>query len=407
MKISIVGAGPSGLYLSILIKRRCPHWDVKIVEQNAFDSTFGFGVVLAEAGLGRLRAADAATHDALVEKMTFTTHQIITTRETPIAIKRPNAGGGAIARIDLLQILQRAATAAGVKIEFGIRIQDLADLDATGMSDADVIVGADGINSSLRSACEPQFGTTRETLTNHFAWFGVGKAFPTAALVFREHRGGAFVAHYYPYSSDRSTFVAECDDATWRVLGMEEMTGDERQKLFEEVFAPELDGHALISNNSAWRQFPVIRNASWTAGKVVLIGDAETSAHFSIGSGTRIAMDDAIALAEALVRDGDDPAVTASDRLQRFAATRGPEKSKLISASEKSYRWYERIGEWMKQYTPCEFVYAFMTRTGRIDEDRLAAAYPELMQQIKLAQAQRQADADDETAGADRRGKIA
>ncbi|KQW64904.1 FAD-dependent monooxygenase [Variovorax sp. Root411] len=389
MKISIVGAGPSGLYLSILIKHRCPHWDIKIVEQNAADSTFGFGVVLAEAGLSRLRAADAPTHDALVEKMIFTTHQIITTRETPISIRRPNAGGGAIARIDLLQILQKEATDAGVQIEFGVRVQDMADLDAAGLSDADVIVGADGINSSLRTACESQFGTTRESLTNHFAWFGVGKAFPTAALVFREHRGGAFIAHYYPYSESNSTFVAECDDATWQTFGMAAMTAEQRQQLFEEVFAPELDGHALISNNSTWRQFPVIRNARWAAGKVVLIGDAETSAHFSIGSGTRIAMDDAIALADALVNDGDDAAVTAVERLARFAASRGPEKLKLIAASEKSYRWYESIGEWMKRYTPYEFIYAFMTRTGRIDEGRLAAAYPELMQQIKLAQAQR------------------
>lgn len=406
MKISIVGAGPAGLYLSILIKRRCPHWDVKIVEQNAPDSTFGFGVVLADAGLSRLKAADASTHDALVEKMTFTTHQIITTRETPISIKRPNAGGGAIARIDLLQILQKAAMEAGVEIRFGVRVQDPCDLDAAGMADADIIVGADGINSALRSACESQFGTTRESLTNHFAWFGVGKAFPTAALVFREHLGGAFVAHYYPYSATRSTFVAECDDATWRAFGMEEMTLDERQKLFEQVFAPELDGHALISNNSTWRQFPVIRNASWTAGKAVLIGDAETSAHFSIGSGTRIAMDDAIALAQALVKDGDDPAVPPLERLKQFAAIRGPEKSKLIAASEKSYRWYEQIGEWMKRYTPYEFIHAFMTRTGRIDEGRLAAAYPELMQQIRLAKGSR-SQAGDAPAGVDQSGQVA
>jgi 2-polyprenyl-6-methoxyphenol hydroxylase-like FAD-dependent oxidoreductase len=213
----------------------------------------------------------------------------------------------------------------------------------------------------------------------------VGKAFPTTALVFREYEGGAFVAHYYPYGPSSSTFVAECDHASWKRFGMEQLSAEERQNLFEKVFAPELGGHSLISNNSAWRQFPVIRNAHWTVGNAVLIGDAETSAHFSIGSGTRIAMDDAMALAEALVRDGDDESVTPLNRLRRFVETRGSEKSKLISASEKSYRWYENIAEWMRRYTPYEFIHAFMTRTGRVSDERLAAAYPELMQQIQNA----------------------
>ncbi|MEJ8859911.1 FAD-dependent monooxygenase [Variovorax robiniae] len=388
MKIAIVGAGPSGLYLAILVKRRCPHWQVSVVEQNAADSTFGFGVVLADTGLSRLKAADEATYDAMVGKMTFTTHQIITTKETPIAVKRPNAGGGAIARIDLLHVLQDAAKDAGVDIRFGTRIQHPNDLRQFGLDDADVIVGADGINSVVRSAYESEFGTTRESLTNHFAWFGVGKAFPTAALVFREYEGGAFIAHYYPYGPSNSTFVAECDDATWQRLGMEQMSAVQRQALFEKVFAPELGGHTLISNNSAWRQFPVIRNAHWTSGRFVLIGDAETSAHFSIGSGTRIAMDDAIALADALVADGDDPGAAPLERLARFAKARGQEKSKLIGASEKSYRWYEDIAKWMRQFSPLEFIYAFMTRTGRVSDERLAAAYPELVRQIEAERSQ-------------------
>lgn len=382
MKIAIIGAGPSGLYLAILVKRRCPHWQISIIEQNEADSTFGFGVVLADTGLARLKAADQATHDALVAQMTFTTHQIITAKETPIVIKRPGHGGGAIARIDLLNVLQRAAIHAGVDIRFGTRISHPDELQQFGLDDADVIVGADGINSILRTANEAGFGTSRSFLSNHFAWFGVGKAFPTAALVFREFEGGAFIAHYYPYGPANSTFVAECDQATWERFGMEKMSAQARQELFEKVFAPELDGYPLISNHSAWRQFPVIRNAQWTVGNAVLIGDAETSAHFSIGSGTRIAMDDAMALADALVHDGDEISVTALDRLQRFAQTRGPEKSKLISASEKSYRWYENISEWMQRYSPYEFIHAFMTRTGRVSDERLALAYPELTQQI-------------------------
>ena len=252
MKIAIIGAGPSGLYLAILIKRRCPDWQISIIEQNEADSTFGFGVVLADTGLARLKAADEATHDAMVAKMTFTTYQIITARETPITVKRPGPGGGAIARIDLLNVLQLAAIAAGVEIRFGTRISQPDELRQFGLGDADVIVGADGINSILRTADEAAFGTSRSFLSNHFAWFGVGKAFPTAALVFREYEGGAFIAHYYPYGPSSSTFVAECDHATWERFGMAKLSADARQGLFEKVFAPELGGHSLISNNSAW-----------------------------------------------------------------------------------------------------------------------------------------------------------
>ncbi|MGH6624990.1 MAG: FAD-dependent monooxygenase [Burkholderiaceae bacterium] len=383
MKITVVGAGPAGLYLSILVKKRYPDWTMDVVEQNAPDSTFGFGVVLADTGLTRLQAADGATYRELVAKMTFTTHQVITQGETPVAIKRPNAGGGAIARIDLLNVLQKAASDAGVNIRYGVRLDHPDQLQNIG--NADIVVGADGVNSVVRTADEEAFGTTRTFLTNHFAWFGVGKAFPTAALVFRNYKGGAFVAHYYPYSTTNSTLVAECDHPTWERFGMAQLDAEARQQLFETVFAKELDGHRLISNNSVWRQFPVIRNARSVHGKTVLLGDAETSAHFSIGSGTRIAMDDAMALADALTADGDNEAITATQRLQRFAEVRGPEKAKLISASQKSYLWYENIAEWMQRYTTLEFVYAFMTRTGRVSDERLASGYPELFRQIVQA----------------------
>ncbi len=380
MKISVIGAGPGGLYFSILVKKRHPHWTINVVEQNAPDSTFGFGIVLAAAGLSRLEAADAQTYAALVKNMTFTTHQIITLGETAVSIKRPYGGGGAIARIDLLTQLQKVALDAGVNIRFKTRFDDPAS--SPELMDADVIIGADGVNSMVRVGDEAGFGTTHDALSNHFAWFGVGKAFPTSALVFREYKGGAFVAHYYPYSQGNSTFVAECDHATWQLLGMEAMDGDARQALFETVFAPELDGHRLISNNSSWRQFPVIRNRNSVSGNKVLIGDAETSAHFSIGSGTRIAMDDAMALADALTADGDDASVTPVQRLQRFEKVRGPEKAKLIGASQNSYRWYEDMGKWMRRYSPLEFIHAYMTRTGRMGNGRLAANYPELVQQL-------------------------
>jgi 2-polyprenyl-6-methoxyphenol hydroxylase-like FAD-dependent oxidoreductase len=386
MKIAIVGGGPSGLYLSILVKRRRPDWPVTVIEQNSADSTFGFGVVLADSGLNRIQAADAQVYRALIEKMTFTGCQTISLKEQPIDINHP-AKGGAIARIDLLHVLQALAQQAGVDVRFGQRIEHPRELAALGLGDADVVVGADGVNSVVRAAHEKDFGTSKSFLTNHFAWFGTPRVFTKSALVFRDFQGGSFVAHYYPYCASGSTFVAECDHATWLRFGMEAMGNDARQHLFEQVFAPELGGAPLISNNSNWRQFPVLQNRHWTAGNCVLIGDAQTSAHFSIGSGTRIAMEDAIALAEALTEfaPAGMPEPTALERLRRFGERRGPQKAKLLTASRKSYLWYENIGEWMRRYTPHEFLHAFMTRTGRMSEKRLSEQYPELFAQFGRA----------------------
>lgn len=386
MKIAIVGGGPSGLYLAILVKKRQPAWQVSVIEQNAADSTFGFGVVLADSGLARIQTADAEVYEKLVGKMTFTSCQTINLKGHPVDIDHP-AKGGAIARIDLLHVLQETADQAGVDVRFGQRIAHPDDLAALGLGDADVVVGADGVNSVVRAAHEESFGTTKTFLTNHFAWFGTRKVFEKSALVFRQYQGGSFVAHYYPYCVTGSTFVTECDHATWLKLNMGSMTDDERQQLFELVFAPELAGEKLVSNNSTWRQFPVTRSSNWTAGNHVLIGDAQTSAHFSIGSGTRIAMEDAIALAEALTEDapGGDGGPTPLQRLATFVHRRGPEKDKLLTASRKSYLWYENIGVWMQRYTPFEFIHAFMTRTGRMGNERLAQQYPELFAQFEKA----------------------
>ncbi|CAG2156311.1 FAD-dependent monooxygenase [Cupriavidus numazuensis] len=372
MKVTIIGGGPSGLFLSILLKERMVDVDIDVFEQNPEDATFGFGVVLADTGMANLRSASPTVVDRLAQVMRFNDQHSIVCHEHPIIMKKPGAGGGAIPRISLLSVLQQRALEFGVRVTYNKRIADFDTIDA------DLIVGADGINSQLRAANEAGFGTTRRLLSNHFAWFGVEKPFPSPALVFRKYEGGYFVAHYYPYSDSMSTFVAECDHQTWLDFGMEDMSAEARQALFERVFAPELDGYGLVSNNSVWRQFPVILNANWHVGRQVLIGDALTSAHFSIGSGTRIAMEDAMALADAIVaHPADVPAA-----LRQYDAVRKPEKAKLISASEASYTWYENIREWMELPTPHEFVYRFMTRTGRVDADRLRAQFPALMAEL-------------------------
>lgn len=370
MKIAVIGGGPSGLFLAILIKRKLPDVQIDVYEQNPLGATFGFGVVLADTGLSKLRQAAPDVVDELSKAMVFTGAQTIVLEDDAVQVQRPGKGGGAIPRISLLAILQDHAQRVGVRVLHEQRIEDLDAIKA------DLIVGADGVNSLVRNADEAGFGTFKRILSNHFAWYGVNKAFKNPALVFRSHLGGYFVAHYYPYSDAMSTFVAECDDQTWHELGMAAMTPEQRQQLFQTVFAPELEGYPLVSNNSSWRQFPVVRNATWHVGNRVLIGDALSSAHFSIGSGTRIAMEDAVTLADCLTGTPDDiPAA-----LRAYVKQRQPEKAKLIDASEASFNWYERIREWMADSTPHEFVYRFMTRTGRIDVPRLRAQFPELVQ---------------------------
>jgi len=375
MKIAIAGGGPSGLYLALLVKKRRPDFDVTVYEQNRAEDTFGFGVVLADTGLQHLEQADQPTHDALRAAMVFSSQQTISLDAQRMDIKRPGAGGGAITRIQLLRILQQHAQDAGVRLSFQCRMGASKGILADELAASDLVVGADGINSAIRAQQAEAFGTTQYSLTNRFAWFGTKRLFPNPALVFRTFEGGHFIAHYYRYSDTMSTFVAECDEATWFSSGMDKMTDVERQALFERIYAPELEGEKLISSNSVWRQFPVIRNEKWSVGKTVLIGDALSSAHFSIGSGTRIAMEDAVALAQAIVdHPGDVPGITAA-----YEAKRRPGKTRLIEASEHSFNWYEDIAEKMACGNVHEFVYDFMTRTGRIDGERLKAQFPELV----------------------------
>jgi 2-polyprenyl-6-methoxyphenol hydroxylase-like FAD-dependent oxidoreductase len=364
MRIAILGAGPAGLYLAYLIKRRRPDWDVTVVEQNRADATFGFGVVFSDRALEFLREDDEATYSAIAPHVESWSDIALVHRGERVVVD--GVGFAAIGRLKLLQVLQARARSVGVEPTFGRVVNDLDELGS-----ADLIVGADGVNSLVRRTHEKQFGASTKFLTNHFAWFGTTRRFETLTQTFIENDLGFFNAHHYRYGPELSTFIVEVDQATFARAGFAQMSEAETRTFCERVFAEALEGHALISNNSIWRRFPIVHNEHWRAGNGVLIGDALHTAHFSIGSGTRLAMEDAIALDRAIAAYPDD--VVAA--LNACESARRPILEKLVSGANRSAIWYEQFAQHM-QLPPLDFAMSYVTRSGRVDIDRLRKLSP-------------------------------
>ena len=369
MKVIVVGGGPSGLYFSLLMKKRFADADVHVFEQNPRDATYGFGIVLAERGLKRLEKADPASFQAIMEASFMSRHRMIRHPDEQIFVEG-GGYGGAISRLKLLEILEEHCVGAGVRISYESRIDSTSEMET-----ADLVVGADGVNSVVRRRREKEFGTTQWLLTNRLAWYGTTRHFAYPLLSFKKTEFGCFVAAGYGYTERMSTFVPECDAQTWTRSGMDRMDEDKRRRFTETVFAEELGGAALISNASVWRPLPVIRNREWSSDRYVLIGDALHSAHPTIGSGTRIAMEDSISLVEALILHP----TSIPDALATFRRLREPGKQKLVDAAEKSFMWYEGFSDRLLALEPVEFVFDFLTRTGRVDRSRLEAEYPRFM----------------------------
>lgn len=373
MKITVVGGGPSGLYLAYLVKRDRPGDRVLVIEQNPPDATFGFGVVMADGGLQQLRQVDEQSFERIMRDMYWVDSQRFCHGGDWLWIdkKRP---GGAIERIKLLNTLQSLCIQQGVELVYEQRLDDSRVL-----ADADLVVGADGANSTIRRMREAEFGVNARLLGNRFAWYGVDKVFDSSYLDFRFIPGGALVGHFYPYSSTHSTFVMECDASTWTATGMDRMTDDERREFTQSFFVDRLSGRALIANKAVWRQFSVVAVDRWHIGNWVLIGDALRPAHYSIGSGTRLAMEDSIALYRSIVKfPGNVPAI-----LDDFVRERAPIKAKLMSASENSYTWYEKFQSLMRENGLVGLAHNFLTRTGRITPERLVAEFPRFMERYR------------------------
>ncbi len=373
MRIAVIGGGPAGLYLALLAKTWLPSCDVEVFEQNPHGATYGFGIVLADRGLEYLRAAHPESAEMIEASGYVTRHRIVRHRSETIFIEE-DAYGLAIARLRLLEILGDGCRNVGVRVRYGTPVSDVRRL-----ADYDIVVGADGAHSVVRQAAAEQFGSTFRTLTNRVAWYGTKLHFPYPLLSFKSTDRGHFVGVGYPYSERAGTFVAECDRTAWEVGGVGSMTDGERTALAESIFREELEGHALISNRSVWRRLPVVRNARWSVGNHVLIGDALQSAHPSIGSGTRIAMEDAIVLARSIARG----APNVPEILHDFEETRRPGRQKLIDAMDLSIDWYEDLSNRVAAVDAPALVFDYLTRTGRITESRLRASFPRFMQRYE------------------------
>jgi 2-polyprenyl-6-methoxyphenol hydroxylase-like FAD-dependent oxidoreductase len=370
MHIAILGAGPAGLYLAYLIKRRSPETAVTLVEQNPADATFGFGVVFSDRALEFLREDDEATYSAITPHMESWSDITIVHRGERVTID--GVGFSAIGRLKLLQLLQARARSVGVEPSYQRAVKSLGELGKV-----DLVVGADGVNSLVRRSNENRFGASVRLLTNRFAWFGTDKRFETLTQTFIETEAGSFNAHHYRYSSDLSTFIVEVDQPTFARAGFAEMGEAETRVFCEHVFAQTLDGHRLISNNSIWRQFPIVHNQHWAADNCVLVGDALHTAHFPIGSGTRLAMEDAIALDRALAHSGNVGAA-----LVAYEAARRSTLEKLVSGANGSATWYEHFAEHMR-LAPVDFAMSYITRSGRVDIERLRKLSPRFVAQFE------------------------
>ena len=358
MRILVAGAGPAGLYFSYLAKRAHPDWQVRVFEQNPADATFGFGVVFSDRALEFLQADDPATYALITPELEAWVDLHVVHRGERKVID--GIGFAAIGRLHFLRLMQRQAASAGVVLEFNTPVGDIAGYD--------LVVAADGANSTVRRSVD--FGTRVTHCSNKFAWYGTPRRFDKLTQTFLQNEHGMFNVHHYPHAADMSTFVVECDAATWTRAGFAAMPEDETKAYLERVYARVLQGAPLVSNKSVWRNFPNVRNERWWAGNIVLIGDALRTAHFSIGSGTRLAMEDAIALNKAL---DSHPAI--EDGLRAFEAARRPIVDKLVAAADSSGAWYDRFAEHMN-LSPRDFAWSYIQRSGRIDPERLARISP-------------------------------
>src|SRR5581483_5572499 len=375
MKVDVIGGGPAGLYFAILAKKAWPQMDITVYERNRPDDTFGFGVVFSDETLDAFRKYDRESYQAITANFAYWDDIEIHHKGTVHRI----GGNGfcGCSRVTLLRLLQERAQALGVTLAFQVEI------DPAAHRDADLIVAADGINSRIRAEHADAFKPSTHLRRNKFTWMGSTRPFDAFNFFFRETEHGIFIAHCYQYEPGFSTWVLETDPDTWQRAGLDRLDETQSARFMEGVFAKELQGHKLIINRSMWRNFPAIRCERWTHENIVLMGDAKATAHFSIGSGTKLAMEDAIALYESFKATAGK---TVSGRdvkpaLAHFETERRLEVEKTQHSADVSLVWFEHVRRFWDM-DPTRFAFGLMTRSKAITYDNLALRAPEIVAAI-------------------------
>ncbi|MFL5793760.1 MAG: FAD-dependent monooxygenase [Actinomycetota bacterium] len=364
MRIGVLGGGPAGLYFALLAKRADPAHEITVVERNAPDATFGWGVVFSEETLGALRDADYPSYVEITD--TFARWSAI---DVVYGGRTVRSGGhvfSAIARRRLLEILQGRCREVGVELAFQ---RAATDLDA--FADRDLVVAADGVNSTARRLLAPHLRPSLDVHRSKFVWFGTDLPLDAFTFIFRGTEHGMFQVHAYPFDAETSTFIVECPEATWRAAGLDQAGEEESIAACQELFAPELGGHKLLSNRSLWISFVTVRCQSWHHGNVVLLGDAAHTAHFTIGSGTKLAMEDAVALSQALQRHPAALEAAVTD----YELERQPVVERFQEAARDSATWFENVRRY-DGFDPVQFTCNLLTRSGRIGHLELTRRDP-------------------------------
>jgi anthraniloyl-CoA monooxygenase len=350
------------------MKRRDPSREIVVVERDGPDDTFGWGIVFSDQTFSFLEESDQPSFQQIIGACEIWDNVDVVHKGERVTIRGNRFSG--IGRLKFLNILRERCRELGVDLRFGVNVTDVESY-----RDCDLMVGADGANSAVRRAYQDFFKPSIDVRRNKYIWLGTNRLFHGLTLTFRENEAGHFIAHSYKFDGATSAFIVECDEATWRNAGFDNKDEAETCAYLQRVFEADLDGHKLLTNNFVrWINFPLVRNKNWLHENVVLLGDALHTAHFSIGSGTKLALEDSIALAKCFAEQAEQSDVTTA--LREFEQTRRPVVEALQDAAFSSLLMLENIAEdWSLE--PLPFAYKMMTRSGRITHEKLRRRDPE------------------------------